>query len=85
MENRINQVITIEGGKKFMILHQAIYNSTNYYVCTAVTEDETDLTDDFVLFEEVKNGDKYFLKIVEDEEMAKFIFEHLDLMDEDEN
>lgn len=83
MENRIDQIITIENGQKYMILHQAIYNGTNYYVCTAVTEDETDLTDNFVLFEEVKDNDKYFLKIVEDENMAKFIFQHLDIVDED--
>lgn len=84
MENRINQIITLENGKKFMILHQAIYNNVNYFVCSGVDEAETDLSDDFYLFEEVKKGDDSYLKIVEDANMAKFIFEHLDLMDEGE-
>ena len=43
MENRINQVITTENGDKFLILHQAIYNNTNYYVCCAVEKDESDV------------------------------------------
>ena len=85
MENRINQVITLENGNKFMILHQAIYDNHNYYVCCGVTEDEKDVKEEFYLFEEVKQDDKAFIQIVEDDKMAKFILEHLDLIDEDEN
>src|SRR5574344_1634074 len=36
MENRINQVLTLENGQKLLILHQAIYNNENYYVCNGV-------------------------------------------------
>lgn len=85
MENRINQIITLTNGNKFMILHQAIYDNHNYYVCCAVTPDETKLNDDFMLFEESKKEDKTFIKLVEDPSLAKFILQHLDLMDKDED
>lgn len=84
MENRINQVITTDNGK-FMILHQAIYNNQNYYVCCGVDSDETDVNEDFYLFEEIKQDDGVFIKFVEDEKMAKFILEHLNIVEKDED
>ena len=83
MENRINQIITTEKGSKYMILHQAIYEGTNYYVCCGV-DTNNDLTENFSLFKEVKKGDQSSIEIVDDEKMAKFILQHLDLMEKDE-
>ncbi len=82
MENRINQIITTEDGSKYMILHQAIYEGQNYYVCCGV-EANDDLNENFYLFKEVKGKDTS-IERVEDEAMAKFILEHLDLMEKDE-
>ena len=84
MENRINQIMTTEDGKKYMILHQAIYNNKNYYVCCGVDAETDDLNEDFYLFEEVKKDNEYTVNLVKDENLAKFIFKHLNLM-EDEN
>ena len=84
MENRINQIITTAEGNKFMILHQAIYEGQNYFVCCGV-EADGDLNETFYLFKEVKGADETSIELVEDEKMAKFILEHLDLMDKDEN
>ena len=82
MENRINQIITTEDGSKYMILHQAIYEGHIYYVCCGV-EANDDLNENFYLFKEVKGKDTS-IERVEDEAMAKFILEHLDLMEKDE-
>ncbi len=81
MENRINQIVTLENGNKYMILHQAIYNNSNYFVCCSVDKEETKLVDDFYLFEETKDGDDTYIQVVQDANMAKFIFEHLNLME----
>ena len=81
MENRINQVITLETGDKYVILHQAIYNNENYYACAKVTEDGNDATEDFTLFHEIKDEDKISVEMVEDDVLARFILEHLDLME----
>ena len=85
MENRINQVITTENGNKYMILHQAIYNNQNYYVCCGVNSEENDVDENFYLFEEIKQEDGVFIKFVEDEKMAKFILEHLNIVEKDED
>nr|MBP3259127.1 hypothetical protein [Bacilli bacterium] len=82
MENRINQIITTDNGNKYMILHQAIYEGQNYFVCCGVEADD-DLNDNFYLFKEVK-GNTTSIELVEDEAMAKFILEHLDLIEKDE-
>lgn len=84
MENRINQIITLNNGDKYMILHQAIYNNKNYYVCCGVTEDEEDTKEEFYLFEENKDEGEAYLDIVQDENLAKFILEHLNIISKDE-
>lgn len=81
MENRINQVLTLENGQKLLILHQAIYNNENYYVCNGVTDDKKDVTDEFVLLHEIKKDGKTSVEVVTDPTLAQFIFEHLNLMD----
>ena len=83
MENRINQIITTESVNKYMILHQAIYEGQNFFVCCGV-EANDDLNDTFYLFKEVK-GNTTSIELVEDEALANFILKHLDLMDKDEN
>ncbi len=80
MENRINQIITTTDNTEYMILHQAIYNGENYYVCCGVDEAEN-LTENFSLLKETKENDTVYVELVEDEGMAKFILKHLNLID----
>ena len=82
MVNRINQIITTTEGNKYMILHQAIYNNVNYYVCCGVDNITDELNDDFYLFEEKKESNKLTINLVADEKKAKFILKHLDLIEE---
>ena len=82
MENKINQIITIEDGSKYMILHQAIYDGKNYYVCCGVEPNE-DLNENFYLFVETKEESETYIEIVRDEALAKFILEHLDLYEDE--
>ena len=78
--NRIGEIITTEDGKKFMILHQAIYEGKNYYACCGVTSDDMDLSEEFYLFEETKEDDKVYINQVEDPGFADFILKHLNLL-----
>lgn len=81
MENRINQILTLDSGKELLVLHQAIYNNDNYLVCTEVKNNEQDLDENPILVHEIKKGDKIEIELVEDPELAEFIFQHLNLMD----
>ena len=55
MENRINQVMTLGNGEKYLILRQAIYEDENYYVCVKTTDDAKEVTDSYELLHEFLN------------------------------
>ena len=41
MENRINKIMELADGNKYIIMKQAIYKNENYYIAIKITEDET--------------------------------------------
>lgn len=45
MENRINKIMELADGNKYLIYKQAIYKNENYYVAVKVTDDEEDIED----------------------------------------
>lgn len=45
MENRINKIMELADGNKYIVIKQAIYKSENYYVVVRVNEEETDTLD----------------------------------------
>ena len=52
MENRINKLLTLKNNKKYVVLNQAIYKEKNYFYVVGVTEDESDVLDEFKILEE---------------------------------
>lgn len=81
MENRINKILTLDNGAEIMVLHQAIYNDDNYLVCTNVINDGKDLGEEPILVHEIKEGDEISIELVEDPDLAAFIFQHLNIID----
>lgn len=45
MENRINKIMELADGNKYIIVKQAIYKNENYYVAVKINDDETDIMD----------------------------------------
>lgn len=82
MENRINQVVELENGKKYFILKQAIYLSENYFVVAEVSEDGKDLKDSFLILHEVKEDDEAFVKVETDPKTLEIILKHLDIKED---
>ena len=82
MENRINQVMTLANGEKYIILRQAIYEDDNYYVCAKVTEDEKHVTEEFELLHEYDLDGTMVVEPVIDEELAETIFEYVGLLED---
>ena len=79
MENKINKIIVLDNGKKYIVLRQAVYKEENYYAAAEVTDDEEDVTDVFaVLHEFAQNGDK-LIEIVTDPKLLKLILENLNV------
>lgn len=77
MENRINKIIELSNGTKYLVLNQAYYKQINYYFVVGVTEDEQNLTNEFRLLEEKIIDGKILLSSVEDSETIKLLAEYL--------
>ena len=78
MENKINKIMHLKNGAKYLILNQAIYQGKNYYFAVRVSDDEEDIVDEFqMLSEEVKDG-KMYISTVKDPDTLKLLAEYLE-------
>ena len=76
MENRINQIMTLEDNVKYMILKQVIYNNENYFMASKLDENN-DPTEEFSIFYETKENGEIYVEVETDEKKLKVILEHL--------
>ena len=78
MENKINKIMHLKNGAKYLILKQAIYQGKNYYFAVRVSDDEEDIIDEFqMLSEEVRDG-KMYISTVKDPDTLKLLAEYLE-------
>lgn len=78
MENKINKIMHLKNGAKYLILNQAIYQGKNYYFAVRVSDDEEDIIDEFqMLSEEVRDG-KMYISTVKDPDTLKLLVEYLE-------
>lgn len=78
MENKINKIMHLKNGAKYLILNQAIYQGKNYYFAVRVSDDEEDIIDEFqMLSEEVRDG-KMYVSTVKDPDTLKLLAEYLE-------
>ena len=82
MENRINHIIKLNNGKKYFILKQAIYKGDNFFVAAEVTDNEEELTNNFLILHETKEDGKNLVRIETDKEVLAVILKHLDLKED---
>lgn len=57
MENRINKIMELSDGNKYIVIKQAIYKNESYYVAARINEEETDV-------EDISNIDEGNLKVL---------------------
>ncbi|MDD6223762.1 MAG: hypothetical protein PUB18_02040 [bacterium] len=77
MENRINKILNLKNGHKYLVLNQAYYKGNNFYFAVKITDDEEDVTDEFRLLEEKQVDGKIIISTVEDPKMIKLLAEYL--------
>ena len=78
MDNKINQIIHLKNGTKYLVINQAIYQGKSYYFVVGVTEDEQELTQEFQIVEETKKDGSAYLSTVKDPELIKLLAEYLE-------
>ena len=78
MENRINSVLELTNGEKYVVINQAIYQGRNYFLVGKVTDDEEDLTGEIKVVEEVTQDNTMGIRIVKDEKLLDLLIKYLD-------
>lgn len=77
MDNRINKKMTLKNGKKYVVLNQAIYKNVNYFFVVGLKDDESDLTDEFRIIQEVVKDEKKYIKDVRDPKLINLLARYL--------
>lgn len=78
MTNKINHILTLDDGLKFLVINQVIYRNTNYYFVARITDDESDITGEYRIVEEIKKGEDIYLSTVKDTETIRTLAEYLE-------
>lgn len=80
MENRTNQIMTLQNGKEYAILRHIVYQGRTFYLTVEMTEDQQDIIEDNVeLLEQIIHEGKESVVKVRDAELTKTILENLKL------
>lgn len=75
MENKIDKIITLDDGSKYMIMDQGNYNGKCYFLASELDNNE-DLTDKILIFEEtVENGERIVSTVI-DEKILKALADY---------
>lgn len=74
MKNKINQIITLDDNTKYLILDQGVYLNKNYYLVSKLSDDFSDLTNHFSVFEETKIDNKTKIQSVLNKDLLEKLF-----------
>lgn len=77
MENRINTIMTLADGSKYLIMKQAIYKNENYFVAIKLDSKE-ELTDEVRVLHEIKSDDTY-VEDIKDLDLFDLIIKYVGL------
>lgn len=64
----VGNIVTLENGKEYLLLEELKKEETRYIYALRTLEDES-LTDEYLIFEAIIDGEEEFLKIVNDKEL----------------
>ena len=77
MENRINNILELTNNEKYVVINQAIYKGTNYFLVARLTDDEKDLTGDIKIVEEKLKDGILGIELVKDVKLIELLTKYL--------
>lgn len=84
MTNRINQVMELADGRKYAVIKQAVYKGNNYYVSLRLTDDEENIVDELIVFQEVDYKGQKSVEQITDQNLLKLILGYVGLLEDNE-
>lgn len=78
MENRTNQIMTLQDGKEYAIVRHIVYQGRTFYLAVEMTKDKEDIKEDSLdLLEQIMYKGQESIKKVRDAELTKIILENI--------
>lgn len=77
MENRINSILELANDEKYVVINQAIYQDSNYFLVVKLTDDEKSVTGDIKIVEEKLKDGLLGLELVKDEKLIELLTKYL--------
>lgn len=77
MENRINSILELTNGEKYVVLNQAIYQNTNYLLLARISDDEKDVLDEIKICEEKMQDGVLGVQLVTDPQLIELLTRYL--------
>lgn len=68
----VDNIVELENNKKYVLLDNKILDSTNYYFGLRL-DDKEEPTNNYLFFEETKDGEDTYLAPVEEEKLKKLL------------
>ena len=79
----VGNIVTLENGIEYLLLEELEKDNVKYVYAVKTLEDETP-TDEYLIFEALKDGDEEFLKEVNDRELYDELLDEFSDEKEDE-
>lgn len=79
MINHIHEKMTLEDGRKYVVIKQAVYKNDNYYVAARLTEDEQDVQEEYKIFHEIIVEGETRVEEVSDPKVFKLVASYVGL------
>ena len=77
MENRINSILEVANGEKYVVINQAVYKGTNYFLVARISDDEKDLVGDIKIVEEKLKDGLLGVELVKDVKLIELLTKYL--------
>lgn len=77
MENRINSILELANGEKYVVINQAVYKGTNYFLVARISDDEKDLIGDIKIAEEKLKDGLLGVELVKDVKLLELLTKYL--------
>ena len=77
MESKVNKVIKLETGMKYVVLKQAVYKNEIYDIAVKLDENDNPNPLELSFFHEVVIDDKQKVEEVTDTELMKYLYSYM--------
>ena len=77
MDNRINQVVQLDDGNKYVILKQVVYKNDSYYIAVKLDENNNPLSDEISFFHQIEINGQLKFEEVTNNDLMQYLYNYM--------